>query len=136
LGAKLCRDDQHRHGWLEPEEFDANGKRQRYATWVIRDGPRKIRTGCAKVGKWLELLSEIAPGLTRAAIMFNPDTAPISAYMPSLETAARSLKVALITAPVHSDGELPKRSAMRWLLPDSCSMIVGERSFSGLLWSC
>jgi putative ABC transport system substrate-binding protein len=24
-------------------------------------------------GKWLELLSEIAPGLRRAAIMFNPD---------------------------------------------------------------
>ena len=24
------------------------------------------------VGKWLELLSEIAPGLKRAAIMFNP----------------------------------------------------------------
>src|SRR5215467_9819185 len=36
-------------------------------------------------GKWLELLSEIAPGLKRAAIMFNPDTAPVSAYMPSLE---------------------------------------------------
>jgi putative ABC transport system substrate-binding protein len=30
-------------------------------------------------GKWLELLSEIAPGLKRAAIMFNPDTAPASA---------------------------------------------------------
>ena len=45
-------------------------------------------------GKWLELLSEIAPGLKRAAIMFNPDTAIIaSIYMPSLETAARSLKV-------------------------------------------
>jgi putative ABC transport system substrate-binding protein len=27
-------------------------------------------------GKWLELLSEIAPGLKRAAIIFNPDTAP------------------------------------------------------------
>jgi putative ABC transport system substrate-binding protein len=26
-------------------------------------------------GKWLELLSEIAPGLKRAAIMVNPDTA-------------------------------------------------------------
>jgi putative ABC transport system substrate-binding protein len=26
--------------------------------------------------KWLELLSEIAPGLKRAALMFNPDTAP------------------------------------------------------------
>ena len=31
-------------------------------------------------GKWLELLSEIAPGLKRAAIMFNPDTAPITSY--------------------------------------------------------
>jgi putative tryptophan/tyrosine transport system substrate-binding protein len=27
-------------------------------------------------GKWLELLKEIAPGVRRAAIMFNPDTAP------------------------------------------------------------
>jgi putative tryptophan/tyrosine transport system substrate-binding protein len=64
-------------------------------------------------GKWLELLLEIAPGLNRAALMFNPDTsatvrslkvAPIS--MPSFETAARSLKVAPIIAPVHSDAEI------------------------------
>jgi len=34
--------------------------------------------------KWLELLSEIAPGLKRAAIMFNPDTFPASTYMPQL----------------------------------------------------
>src|SRR5262249_40572962 len=27
-------------------------------------------------GKWLELLKEIAPGVKRVAIMFNPDTAP------------------------------------------------------------
>jgi putative ABC transport system substrate-binding protein len=58
------------------------------------------------VGKWLELLSEIAPGLKRAAIMFNPDSVTASAYMPSLETAARSLKVALIIAPVHDDVEI------------------------------
>jgi putative tryptophan/tyrosine transport system substrate-binding protein len=57
-------------------------------------------------GKWLELLSEIAPGLKRAAIMFNPDTAPASAFMPSFETAAQSLKIAPITAPVHSDVEI------------------------------
>jgi putative ABC transport system substrate-binding protein len=56
-------------------------------------------------GKGLELLSEIAPGLKRAAIMFNPDTAAVSSYMPSLETAARSLKVVPITAPVRSDVE-------------------------------
>jgi putative ABC transport system substrate-binding protein len=57
-------------------------------------------------GKWLQLLSEIAPGLKRAAILFNPDTSPASAYMPSLEAAARSLKVVPIIAPVHSDGEI------------------------------
>jgi putative ABC transport system substrate-binding protein len=57
-------------------------------------------------GKWLELLSEIAPGLKRVAIMFNPDTTPVSTYLPSLETAARSLKVVPITAPVRSDVEI------------------------------
>jgi putative ABC transport system substrate-binding protein len=57
-------------------------------------------------GKWLELLSEIAPGLKRAAIMFNPDSGRYSILMPSFETAARSLKVSLITAPVHSDAEI------------------------------
>src|SRR5262249_18316078 len=57
-------------------------------------------------GKWLELLSEIAPGLKRAAIMFNPDLPAASTYMPSFETAARSLKVVPITAPVHSEREI------------------------------
>jgi putative ABC transport system substrate-binding protein len=57
-------------------------------------------------GKWLELLSEIAPGLKRAAIMFNPDLFPVSVYMPPLEMAARSFKVVPIIAPVHSDGEI------------------------------
>jgi putative ABC transport system substrate-binding protein len=57
-------------------------------------------------GKWLELLSEIAPGLKRTAILFNPDAALVSTYMPSFETAARSLKVVLTTAPVHSDVEI------------------------------
>jgi putative ABC transport system substrate-binding protein len=37
--------------------------------------------------------------------MFNP-AGGASAYMPSLETAARSLKVEPIIAPVHSDTEI------------------------------
>jgi ABC-type uncharacterized transport system substrate-binding protein len=77
------------------------------------DRPGGNITGFANVeaslgGKWLELLSEIAPGLKRAAIMFNPETAAVSTYMPSFETAARSLKVAPITAPVHSDAEIER----------------------------
>jgi putative ABC transport system substrate-binding protein len=57
-------------------------------------------------GKWLELLSEIAPGLKRAAIMFNPDFPPASIFVPPLETAARSLKLVPIIAPVHDDAEI------------------------------
>jgi putative ABC transport system substrate-binding protein len=57
-------------------------------------------------GKWLELLSEIAPGLKRAGTLFDPDLFPESVYMPSFETAARSLKVEQIIAPVHSDVEI------------------------------
>ena len=38
--------------------------------------------------------------------MFNPDTASASTYIPSFETAGRSLKVAPIIAPVHDDAEI------------------------------
>jgi putative ABC transport system substrate-binding protein len=57
-------------------------------------------------GKWLELLLHIAPGVKRAAIMFNPDTNLVSTYVLTFEAAARSLKVVPITAPVHSDLEI------------------------------
>src|SRR5271167_3016344 len=60
----------------------------------------------AQGGKWLELLTEIAPRLNRVAIMFNPDTSTASAFMPSLETVARSLKVVPTIAHVHSDVEI------------------------------
>src|SRR6516162_3743929 len=75
------------------------------------DRPNGNVTGFANLeatlgGKWLELLSEIVPGVKRAAIMFNPDTGTASLYLPSLETAARSLKVEPISAPVHSDAEI------------------------------
>jgi putative tryptophan/tyrosine transport system substrate-binding protein len=58
--------------------------------------------------KWLELLTGIAPGIRRAMMLFNPDTAPfIKSYvLPSFEAAAKSLKVALIAAPVHNDTEI------------------------------
>ena len=59
-------------------------------------------------GKWLELLQQIAPGLKRAAMIFNPDTAPGHGkyYMPDFETAARSLQVTPIPAAVHSIADL------------------------------
>jgi putative ABC transport system substrate-binding protein len=60
------------------------------------------------VGKRLELLTEMAPGVKRAAFMFNPDTAPGggSYFLPSFTAAAQALKLEPIAAPVHSDAEI------------------------------
>ncbi|MFY9837147.1 MAG: ABC transporter substrate-binding protein [Xanthobacteraceae bacterium] len=62
----------------------------------------------AMMGKWLELLTAIAPGVKRIAAMFNPDTASGrgSFFLPPLEAAARLLKVEVITARVRSDAEI------------------------------
>jgi putative tryptophan/tyrosine transport system substrate-binding protein len=59
-------------------------------------------------GKWLEVLKEIAPDIKRAAIMFNPDTAPAggSYYLPSFDAAARKLKVETVAARVRSVAEI------------------------------
>jgi len=38
--------------------------------------------------------------------MFNPDTAPVSAFMPAFETAAQSLKITPVITPVHGDVEI------------------------------
>ena len=59
-------------------------------------------------GKWVELLSEIAPDRRRVAAMFNPETAPYvsSYYLPTFEAAARLLKVEPIVVPVHNDSEV------------------------------
>jgi putative ABC transport system substrate-binding protein len=89
-------------------------------------------------GTWLELLSEIAPGLKRAAIMFNPDTSPItSTFLPSFETAARSLKVAPIAAPVHGDLEIEmaiialgrEPGGGLVVMPDAFMLAIARRSY-------
>jgi putative tryptophan/tyrosine transport system substrate-binding protein len=61
-------------------------------------------------GKWMELLKQIAPGVVRAAMIFNPDTAAGHGkyYMPDFEASARSLKVEPISAPVRRVVELEK----------------------------
>src|SRR5262249_10590450 len=58
-------------------------------------------------GKWLELLKEIAPELTRVGVMFNPDTSPQSKFfMRSIETAAPSHDVQLIVVSVRTTAEI------------------------------
>jgi putative ABC transport system substrate-binding protein len=87
----------------------------------------------AMADKWLELLTEIAPGVKRVAIMFNPDTAPGggSYFLPTFEAAARSLKVEPIVAPVHSDAEIETVIASLGREPGGGLVVVAD-SFMGV----
>ena len=58
--------------------------------------------------KMLELLTDIVPGLKRAAMIFNSDTAPGRGayYFHDFEAAALSVKVEAIAANARSDAEI------------------------------
>lgn len=61
-------------------------------------------------GKWLELLHEIAPRVTRVSMMFNPETANSGAiggvYLPFIEAAARTQNIGFVVAPVHEPSDI------------------------------
>ena len=65
-------------------------------------------------GKWLQLLKEIAPGVTRVAVIFNPDTAPFAPlYNRAIEAAAPSFGVTVTLAPVRDDAAIEEAIAIQ-----------------------
>jgi putative ABC transport system substrate-binding protein len=53
-------------------------------------------------GKWMQLLKDIAPRVTRVAVVFNPVTAPYYAsFLGPMEAAARSLAVETVAVSVR-----------------------------------
>ena len=58
-------------------------------------------------GKWIQLLKEIAPRVTRVALMFNPETAPFAAfYVRPIEAAAPLFAVESVVKPIRTDSEI------------------------------
>jgi len=80
-------------------------------------------------GKWVELLREIAPNLSRVVAMFNPETAPFvrSYYLPPFEAAARSLKMEPMVALVHSDADI--ETAITSLGRESGGLVIMPDAF-------
>jgi len=54
------------------------------------------------IGKWLALLKEIAPSLSRVALIGNPKTTPFDYWRRGAEAAAPSLGIALRPAPIEN----------------------------------
>src|SRR6516164_882244 len=60
-----------------------------------------------QAGKWMELLKEIAPQVTRVAVLFNPAMASfLEFWLKPFKAAAPSFGVEVIEAPVHDTSEL------------------------------
>ena len=59
-------------------------------------------------GKWLQLLKEIAPGVARVAVMFNPATTPRggSDFLRFAKAAAPSVGVEINAAPINDVAEI------------------------------
>jgi putative ABC transport system substrate-binding protein len=53
------------------------------------------------LGKWLQLLKEVAPGVTRVAVIFNPDTTLATLFNSAIDAAAPSVGMTVKLAPVH-----------------------------------
>jgi putative ABC transport system substrate-binding protein len=78
-------------------------------------------------GKWLELLKEIAPRITRIAALFNPAMAPYADYWLSpFEAAAPSLAVEAIRAPIHDTSELESVIAAQAREPNSGLFVLPD----------
>jgi putative ABC transport system substrate-binding protein len=61
----------------------------------------------ALIGKWLEMLKEIAPGVRRMMLMFNPQTAPYyPVFLHEFGQAPAALAVELAAKPVHNEAEV------------------------------
>ena len=60
-----------------------------------------------QAGKWVQLLKEIAPGVARVAMLFNPASAPFAEFwLNPFKAAATTFAVEAISAPVHDGSEL------------------------------
>jgi putative tryptophan/tyrosine transport system substrate-binding protein len=59
------------------------------------------------VGKWIAMLKDVSPDLSRVALMFNPDTSPYyDVYLRLFERTSHSIAVDVSAAPVGDEGEI------------------------------
>jgi putative ABC transport system substrate-binding protein len=57
--------------------------------------------------KWLELLKQMAPGLVRVGLVFNPETGPqYTVFLSAIRVAAASAAIEVVSLPVHETAEI------------------------------
>jgi putative ABC transport system substrate-binding protein len=83
------------------------------------------------MGKWLQLLKEIAPSVARVTVIFNPDTQPYAGFFnTAIEADAPSIGVAVTLAPVRDDENIREAIAARAREPGG-GLVCLPDSFTG-----
>lgn len=99
-------------------------------------------------GKWLEMLTQVAPPVRRVFVVYNPATAPFAPLMlRTIEDAARTLHVTAEPAPVNDAGSIAALASRKngglLVLPDFFTMAnraqllaaIGEARVPAVFWS-
>ncbi|MGY3479053.1 ABC transporter substrate-binding protein [Bradyrhizobium ottawaense] len=78
-------------------------------------------------GKWLEMLTQVTPKVSRVFVVYNPATAPFAPLMlRTIEDAARALQVTVEPAPVHDAASIAalglRKDGGLLVLPDFFTM--------------
>lgn len=85
---------------------------QRFVESIARPGGNTtgFSFDAALMSKWLQLLTEIAPRVTRVIVLFDPDMNNVASplFYRAVEAAAPSFAIAVTPAPVHSDDEIAR----------------------------
>lgn len=82
-------------------------------------------------GKWVEILKELAPAITRVGFIFNPPTAPGggSFFLRPFEAAAPSFNVQPIAIPVHDIADV-ERAVASLAVGANAGLIVNSDAFA------
>jgi putative ABC transport system substrate-binding protein len=99
-------------------------------------------------GKWLEMLTQVTPKVSRVFVVYNPATAPFAPLMlRTIEDAARTLHVTVEPAPLNDDASIAALASRRdggfLILPDFFTMAnrahllaaIAEARVPAVFWS-
>jgi putative tryptophan/tyrosine transport system substrate-binding protein len=68
--------------------------------------------GFSLAGKWIEMLRQVSPPISRVAVLYNPETTPYAdPFVRSIKEAAEPFAVDVQIAPVHSISKLEEAVA-------------------------
>jgi putative ABC transport system substrate-binding protein len=78
-------------------------------------------------GKWVELLKEVAPRVTKVTLLFNPPTATfVEAYLNSCKAAAAARGMEALVAPVHDMPEVEHLLATQASEPNTGLVVIPD----------